>query len=237
MTDGSLDSCRYSRCIPALSEEELALLRTRKAAVIGCGGLGGFILEMLARIGIGSLAFADPDVFEPSNLNRQRFSSELTIGEGKAMEAELRLREINSDVKLEAFPVPFSRETAGRILEGCDIVLDALDSGSMRRVLADECSARNLTLVHGAVSEWSAQVCTVPPGSGIMDLLYSEQDVPERISSLPFLPPLCASIQVSEAVRFLAGKPCALEGVILFLDAESMTVQKSRVWAPEGTKF
>ena len=110
MTDGSLDSCHYSRCIPALSEEELALLRTRKAAVIGCGGLGGFILEMLARIGIGSLAFADPDVFEPSNLNRQRFSSELTIGEGKAMDAELRLREINSDVKLEAFPVPFSRE-------------------------------------------------------------------------------------------------------------------------------
>ena len=61
---------RYERNIPSLTEAESELLRTKKVAVIGCGGLGGYIIEQLARLGIGTIRIVDGDVFEESNLNR-----------------------------------------------------------------------------------------------------------------------------------------------------------------------
>ena len=108
---------RYSRCMPALSQEELSVLRTKKAAVVGCGGLGGYILEMLARAGIGAVSFADPDVFEPTNLNRQILATESTIGREKVREAQRRLLDIRPDIRLFGYQAEFSEETAAAILK------------------------------------------------------------------------------------------------------------------------
>ena len=66
---------RYTRNIPALTEAECELLAEKKVCVIGCGGLGGNVLEHLARIGIGMITAVDGDVFDQSNLNRQLLSS------------------------------------------------------------------------------------------------------------------------------------------------------------------
>ena len=67
---------------------------------------------------------------------------------------------------------------------------------------------------------------------GVMDLLYPDPEPAGTTSSLPFLPPLCASVQVSQAVRFLVGRPCALTATLLFLDTETMTWHKTRMWDP-----
>lgn len=74
---------RYARNIPALSEEDCALLQTKKACIVGCGGLGGHLIELLSRIGIGAIRAVDGDVFEESNLNRQLPSSVDVLGEKK----------------------------------------------------------------------------------------------------------------------------------------------------------
>lgn len=68
---------RYIRNLGALTEEEYALLRSKTVFVAGCGGLGGYLIEMLLRIGVGEIRAADGDVFEASNLNRQLLSSRL----------------------------------------------------------------------------------------------------------------------------------------------------------------
>ena len=60
---------RYERNVPALSEEECNILLGKRVLVVGCGGLGGHLIDMLARIGVGMLRIVDGDVFEPSNLN------------------------------------------------------------------------------------------------------------------------------------------------------------------------
>ena len=96
---------RYSRNIPALSEAECALLCSKTVAVIGCGGLGGYLIEYLTRIGVGSIRCVDGDVFEESNLNRQLLSSPALLGTGKAAAATARIREINPHVQAEALPV------------------------------------------------------------------------------------------------------------------------------------
>ena len=70
----------YTRNIPALTAEECMLLSGKQVAVIGCGGLGGYLIEYLARIGIGSIRCVDGDVFEESNLNRQLLSTPSLLG-------------------------------------------------------------------------------------------------------------------------------------------------------------
>ena len=75
---------RYARNIPALTEEECALLRQKRVLVVGCGGLGGHIIDQLCRIGVGIIRAVDGDVFEPTNLNRQLLSDVLRLGISKA---------------------------------------------------------------------------------------------------------------------------------------------------------
>ena len=81
---------RYARNIPALSREECELLGKKTVAVIGCGGLGGHIIELLARVGVGTLRVVDGDVFDSTNLNRQLLSREDALGHKKALEAARR---------------------------------------------------------------------------------------------------------------------------------------------------
>ena len=93
---------RYERNIPSLTEAESELLRTKKVAVIGCGGLGGYIIEQLARLGIGTIRIVDGDVFEESNLNRQLFSDVTVLGKPKTEVSQARIAAVNPDVQVEA---------------------------------------------------------------------------------------------------------------------------------------
>ena len=79
---------RYSRNKNLMSDDEITLLSQKKVCVLGLGGLGGYIVEMLSRIGVGSLTLVDGDVFDETNLNRQLFSSMNNLGNSKALEAE-----------------------------------------------------------------------------------------------------------------------------------------------------
>ncbi len=83
-----------------LSREENLMLRKKSAVVVGCGGLGGYIIEMLTRIGIGKLTVIDGDVFEDSNLNRQLLATPENLGTSKAAAALKRIQMINPDVQV-----------------------------------------------------------------------------------------------------------------------------------------
>ena len=115
---------RYARNVPALSEAECELLRRKRVLVVGCGGLGGHLIDMLARIGIGSVRVVDGDVFEPSNLNRQLLSEVSLLGVGKAQTAAERVRRVNPDVAVHAVGEFLTEENAAALLTDCDAVLD-----------------------------------------------------------------------------------------------------------------
>ena len=197
---------RYSRNIPALSQAECALLRSKTVAVIGCGGLGGFLIEFLARIGIGTIRCVDGDVFEESNLNRQLLSTVSLLGSSKAQAAAARIRAINPDVQVQAFPVFLDATNARELISGCDAVLDALDNISARKVLAKACKEETVPYIFGAISGWVAQAAICLPGDGLMDKLYPENAVIKDKSVLSFTPALCAAMQTSLCVKLLTGK-------------------------------
>ena len=87
---------RYERNGIITDDEQNRLKRT-KVAIVGLGGLGGYVAEQLVRLGIGELVLVDGDVFNESNLNRQLFSTEAAIGHSKAEVANARLKAIDSE--------------------------------------------------------------------------------------------------------------------------------------------
>jgi len=214
---------RFLRNIPALSEIEQNELSNKRVIIIGCGGLGGYICECLVRAGVGHITVADGDVFEETNINRQLLSTDATLGMNKAVAAKERAEQINPSVDFIAHPVFFSKDNADELMKGADIIIDALDSVNARLTLEDECAARKLILVHGAISGWSAQVCTVMPGSGILHRIYENAGQTADKSCVCPTPALCASIQAAEAIKLLCGKMCATQNKLLVADLKYMT--------------
>ena len=200
-------SNRYIRNLPALTEAECAALRSKTVAVIGCGGLGGYLIEFLARIGVDCIRCVDGDVFEESNLNRQLLSTVSLLGTNKAKAAANRVKKINPQVRTQAFPVFLDAENARELIAGCDAVLDALDTIPARRVLAKACAEEGIPYVYGAIAGWVAQAAVCMPGDVLIETLYPEDAVVKDKSVLSFTPALCAAMQASLCVKPLTGRP------------------------------
>ena len=208
---------RYERNLPALTEEACQILRKKRVLVVGCGGLGGHLIDMLARIGIGAMRVVDGDVFEPSNLNRQLLSEVPLLGISKARAAADRVARVNPDVALEAAEVFLTADNAGALLSGCDVVLDGLDNLESRKILARECDLAGIPYIYGAVNGWVAQAAISLPGDHLIETLYPEGTVLKNKSVLSFTTALCASMQVCLCVKLLTGLPVET-GTISYFD-------------------
>lgn len=198
---------RYERNIPALSAAECALLRAKRVAVIGCGGIGGYLVELLSRVGLGHIRAVDGDVFDESNLNRQLLSHRGLIGCSKAQAAAERVRQIDPAADVEAVVRCLEEGNALELISGCDAVLDGLDNLPSRRVLAAACEKAGLPYVYGAISGWMAQAALSLPGDGLVEALCPENTGICDKSVLSFAPALCASMQAALCVKLLTGRP------------------------------
>ena len=208
---------RYERNIPALTGAECLLLKSKRVLVVGCGGLGGHIIDMLTRIGIGSLRVVDGDVFDATNLNRQLLSQQPLLGTSKAKAAEAHAARVNPDVAVEAVDTFMTEENVQLLIAGCDIVMDALDNVSSRRILADACERAHIPYVYGAIQGWVAQAAVSMPGDGLIRKLFPEEVVIRDKSVLSFTPAMCASMQTALCVKLLTGKPVET-GTIYYFD-------------------
>lgn len=208
---------RYERNIPALTPEECEVLQTKRVLVVGCGGLGGHIIDMLTRIGIGSLRVVDGDVFETTNLNRQLLSEVALLCKSKAKAAAEHIHRVNPSVRVEAVEAFLTEENADRLVAACDIVMDALDNIPTRKLLAKACEKAGIPYVYGAIQGWIAQTAVSMPGDKLIEKLFPENVEIRDKSVLSFTPALCASVQVSACVKLLTGR--AVEtGTVYYFD-------------------
>ena len=208
---------RYERNIPALTEEECLALQNKRALVVGCGGLGGHIIDMLARIGVGSFRVVDGDVFEISNLNRQLLSEVPLLGIKKAKAAADRIARVNPQIQVEAVEDFLTEANVLDLIAGCDVVLDALDNIPARKLLAEACTKAGIPYVYGAISGWVAQAAVSMPGDGLIEMLFPEEIEIRDKSVLSFTPALCAAMQTSLCVKLLTGRPVAA-GTVYYFD-------------------
>lgn len=208
---------RYARNIPALTGAECEILKQKRVLVVGCGGLGGHIIDQLARIGVGFLRVVDGDVFEASNLNRQLLSAVPLLGVSKAKAAADHIARVNPDVTVEAVQAFLTEGNAAEILAGCEIVMDALDNIPSRRILAAACEKANIPYIYGAIQGWIAQAAISMPGDHLIDTLYPEEIEITDKSVLSFTPALCASMQTALCVKWLLGRSMET-GTVYYFD-------------------
>ncbi|MCL1809626.1 MAG: ThiF family adenylyltransferase [Clostridiales bacterium] len=215
---------RYERNMNALTAEENARLSGFRVCVVGCGGLGGYVIEFLGRLGVGHITAVDGDAFEESNLNRQLLSDEGSLGENKAEAAAKRMKDVNSNVTVSAVKKYVTDENCESILRGHHIAIDALDNVKTRRLLENTAQKLEIPLVHGAIAGWFGQVCVIMPGFPVFDKLYlgsTEPGMENELGNLPFTAAATASVQAAEATKVLLGKGSALSGKLLALDLMS----------------
>ena len=208
---------RYERNIPALTEAECEILKKKRVLVVGCGGLGGHIIDQLARIGIGSIRVVDGDVFEESNLNRQLLSDVTLLGVSKAKAAAAHIARVNPDITVEAVKEFLTESNAAELVAGCDVVMDALDNIQGRKILAAACTKAGIPYVYGAIQGWVAQAGISMPGENLIEKLFPEEvDIRDK-SVLSFTPAMCASMQTSLCVKLLVDRPVET-GTIYYFD-------------------
>ena len=213
---------KFAKNIPTLSEAEQQMLAEKRVLVAGCGGLGGYLVELLTRAGVGALTLADGDSFSLSNRNRQLLATEETLGEPKVRAAAARAKAVNPAVSVRAEAVFLDEKNIRSLLADCDLAVDALDHIPPRLLLADACAEAGLPLIHGAVHGWAAQAATVLPGSSMLRRLYAGGEVPSDSSVLSPVPALCAAVQCAEALKILTGRAPELAGKLLFMDLREM---------------
>lgn len=214
---------RYSRNMKTLSKEENEKLKDFKVCVVGCGGIGGYVIEMLGRIGVGNITVIDGDVFEESNLNRQILSRNESLGLSKALEAKCRMESVNPLIKVDAVHIVLSEENALEILSNHDVVIDALDNIKSRFLVQDSCKTLNIPLIHGAIAGWYGQVTTILPGDDTLNKIYNKEKkdlkgIEKELGNPAFTPALVASIEVSEVIKLLIGRGELLNKKMLFID-------------------
>ncbi|AJE02734.1 HesA/MoeB/ThiF family protein [Geobacter pickeringii] len=217
---------RYQRNRQTITvEKQLRLFRSR-AVIIGSGGLGGYLVEELARLGVGNLVVIDPDIFEEHNLNRQILSSPALLGRPKAAVAAARVAEINPAVTVTARQEAFSRDNGHELLAGAQIVMDGLDSIATRLELAESCRTLSIPLVHGAIGGWYGQVASQLPGDDLSPYLFGGWSEPKgvetRLGNPSFTPATVASLQVAEACKILLGEGESLRNRMIFMNLLDM---------------
>ena len=212
---------RYDRNKTALSDWECELLAEKRIAIIGCGGLGGLVIEALARIGVGHLRVIDGDVFEQSNLNRQLLCTEEALGREKATVAAERIRAINSEIEAEAVVAFLDEHNSASLIADVDCVVDCLDNLEARFWLAHACQTIGAPLVYGAIAGWFGQVCTVYPGDASFVNIYGEpfgESQHKKLGNLPFTAYVISSFQASEAVKVLLERSGQIRNRLLMVD-------------------
>lgn len=215
---------RYARNQKSLSnEDQLNLLRSH-VVIIGLGGLGGTVTEILSRIGVGKLTLVDGDFFEDSNLNRQLLSSTEVLGRMKAAVANERVTALNPAV--ETIPVEefFNHENSSKILAGADIVVDCLDTISHRFVLETSCRIEDIPLISAAIGGTSGQVTVIYPEDPGLQLIYGTQEksptkgVEAILGTLPYAAIAIAAMECAEVVALALGRPSLLRKRLLLAD-------------------
>lgn len=198
---------RYSRqlVLPEWSERAQIRLKRASVLVVGAGALGSAAAQYLAAAGVGRLGVVDDEVVELSNLSRQVLHYTPDVGVPKAESAAAKLRFLNPDIVVEAYPARLVAANAPAMVLGQDVVVDASDAWATRRIVNDTCCGEGVTLVEGAVLGLRGTVMSIRPGaSACHRCAFPDEPAPGSV-------PTCAEAGVLGPVAGVVGAWQALE--------------------------
>ncbi len=213
---------RYDRNFNTISLEEQEMLAQSHVAIIGLGGLGGGVCEMLARTGVGTLTLVDGDAFDPTNLNRQILSREENIGQPKAQAAKERVSTVNSSIKVNHWQAYADETNLYGMIAKADLVVDCLDTIDTRFLLQKTARKASLPIVSGAIAGVCGQVTVIFPKDLGYELIYGKnrgaRGIETQTGNISYCALLVASFQASECIKVLLDRGDILRNKLLIAD-------------------
>jgi len=224
---------RYLRNIGTVGLDGQMKLLQSTVAVVGAGGLGSTVIELLARQGIGHLIIIDDDRFAEDNLNRQIMSTEENLGEYKVTAAAKRIKKINSATNVNTFRERLTGDNAQSLLSGTQAVVDGFDNLSSRMAVEQVCRQLAIPYVYASIGGFNGQIMTIFPEDLGLSSLYGsssdaipEQGIETRIGNPPATVALIAALQVQEVVKIITGVGTPVRNQVLMVDAREFTIDK-----------
>jgi adenylyltransferase/sulfurtransferase len=209
--------------------------------IAGCGGLGAFAADLLCRAGVGRLILIDRDYVEFSNLQRQSLYEEADAAEGlpKAVAAARRLRAVNPDIEIQPEVADLTSDNIARLFQGAHVVLDGTDNFETRYLINDYCVKHGIPWIYGGAVATHGTVMPVKPGeTACLKCVYpvappNGNVTCETVGVLNTVPALIATIQASEALKILAGKPEQVAPRITAVDVWTGIIRQVRQPGPD----
>jgi len=196
-----------------IGDEGQKRLRSGSILIVGCGALGCMTSNLLTRAGIGKITIVDRDFVELHNLQRQTLFSEKDVGKLKALAAQERLEEINSDIVIRGVCEDINQTTILSFLEGVTLVCDCTDNLQTRFLINDACVKLNIPWIYaGAVASYGATMNIIPGKTPCFQCLFPKPPdarlLPtcDTVGILNSIPAIISSIQVTETLKILLGK-------------------------------
>lgn len=205
------DSIRYSRleALPEIGREGLQFLAASRVLVIGCGALGSMAAMYLTASGIGTVGIADFDTIDITNLQRQLFFDELSLGKKKADVLAARMHAINSSIAVEIEPTLVTQKKALGLFPKYDFIIDGSDNPATKFMTDSVCAATGTPCCIGGVGGFRGQVMSWEPGNTRYSEVFSPQEctafMPCGVAGV--LGPaagVVASVQAAEAIKHSA---------------------------------
>ena len=215
---------RYVRNMKTFSPQDQVALLKAQVGIVGLGGLGGAVVEILARLGIGTLNVIDGDRFEESNLNRQFLSTPKLMTRSKADTAARRIKEINPSLAVNQRPEFLNEKNGPDLLNRADVIVDCLDNLKTRFILEGLCRRIGSPLVSAAVAGATGHVTTIYPQDKGLELIYGDparipsQGAEASLGTVPYTVTFLAALECAEVVKILQKKGSLLRNKLLVAD-------------------
>jgi len=217
---------RYDRqiMIGEIGQERQEKLKRSRVLIAGAGGLGSPIATYLAAAGVGMIRVIDHDHVSLSNLNRQVLHWEEDLGSRKVDSARTKLRNLNSEVEVEAIAETITERNVSRLVDGCDGIVDAMDNLPSRYILNRCAIEKRIPFFHGAIHGFEGRAMTVIPGETACLRCMYRGPVPQvKFPVIGVTPAVIGSIQATEVIKYLLGIGRLLTNRLLIYDGLKIT--------------
>lgn len=210
---------QFQENLGIMNNDSLKKLQKINIVIVGLGGLGGHIANTLARIGVNKMTLVDFDTFSLSNLNRQLFSTQQTIGAYKVDVVKKELLKINPNQSISTSKKRV-QDFALKETHQVTMIIDAVDDVSTKLYLEKLAYKLNTPLVHGAISGWFGQFGISVSNSFLLHDIYQNEDfdITKIYKSPSFTPAIIANMMVSEIVKYIVAPEKALINKIMQVD-------------------
>lgn len=179
----------FSRNIGWVTREEQEVLKGKRIAIAGMGGVGGIHLLTLARLGIGSFNISDLDSFEIANFNRQAGAMVSTLGKPKAETLAVMARDINPELDIRIFPNGISKDNVKEFLKNVDLYIDGMDffSYDIRQILFSTCEVLKIPATTAGPLGMSAALLNFIPGKMKFEEYFCWENQSDEEKGIRFL--------------------------------------------------